>query len=131
MSAAGRKAISEAAKKRWAAFHAAKTAPVAAKKATAKRAAAKKAPVKTAKKTAREEVEEEGGEGSGSGGNGDCLIGRWTRAISEDFPLLLDGAEGIVPFTIPTVSSWFLLGASGTGKTIQLFEPGLDVFLRI
>ena len=39
MNAAGRKAISEATKKRWAAFHAAKTAPVAAKKATAKRAA--------------------------------------------------------------------------------------------
>jgi hypothetical protein len=52
MSAAGRKAISEATKKRWAAFHAAKTAPVAAKKATAKRAAAKEAPVKTARKPA-------------------------------------------------------------------------------
>ena len=52
ISAAGRKAISEATKKRWAAFHAAKTATVAAKKAAAKRAAAKKAPVKTAKKPA-------------------------------------------------------------------------------
>src|ERR1039458_9711756 len=57
LSAAGRKAIVAATKKRWATFHAAKAKPVVAKKATVKKApvkAAKKAPVKKAavKKTA-------------------------------------------------------------------------------
>ena len=57
MSAAGRNAISEATKKRWAAFHAAKEAPkpAAAKKVARKKAAkkaVKSAPVKLAKKTA-------------------------------------------------------------------------------
>jgi len=57
MSAAGRKAISEATKKRWAAFHAAKEAPkpAVAKKAAPKKAAkkaVKRAPMKLAKKTA-------------------------------------------------------------------------------
>ena len=50
LSAAGRKAIVAATKKRWATFHAAKAKPVVAKKATAKKAAVKKAPVKAAKK---------------------------------------------------------------------------------
>jgi hypothetical protein len=49
MSAAGKKAISEATKKRWAAFHAAKAKPVVAKKAAVKRAAVKTAPAKAAK----------------------------------------------------------------------------------
>jgi len=57
MSAAGRKAISEATKKRWAAFHAAKEAPkpAVAKKVARKKAAkkaVKSAPVKLVKKTA-------------------------------------------------------------------------------
>jgi hypothetical protein len=52
LSEAGRKAISEATKKRWAAVHAAKAAPVVAKKGPAKKASAKKAPVKAAKKAA-------------------------------------------------------------------------------
>jgi hypothetical protein len=50
LSAAGRKAIVAATKKRWATFHAAKAKPVVAKKATAKKAVVKKAPVKAAKK---------------------------------------------------------------------------------
>ncbi len=47
MSAAGRKAISDATKKRWAAFHAAKAAPEApASKRAARKAAKKKVAVK-------------------------------------------------------------------------------------
>ena len=60
LSAAGRKAISDATKKRWAAKRAAakaapvKAAPAIAKKATAKKAVAKKAaPMKTAKPPTR------------------------------------------------------------------------------
>ena len=56
LSAAGKRAIVEATKKRWAAFHAAKAAekPVVAKKGAAKKTAAKKAAVKVAaKETAR------------------------------------------------------------------------------
>jgi hypothetical protein len=51
LSAAGKRAIVEATKKRWAAFHAAKAAekPAVAKKRVAKKTAAKKV---TAKKTA-------------------------------------------------------------------------------
>ncbi len=56
LSAAGRKAIVAATKKRWAAFHAAKQAekpePVVPKKTARKRTAAKKAPAKAAKKSA-------------------------------------------------------------------------------
>jgi hypothetical protein len=59
LSDAGRRAIGEATKKRWAAFHAAKQAekPSVAKKRAAKKTAAKKAAVKApvkvaAKKTA-------------------------------------------------------------------------------
>ena len=53
LSAAGRRAIAAAARKRWAAVKAAKVAepqPSAAKKSAGKKAAAKKAPKKTAAK---------------------------------------------------------------------------------
>ena len=71
MSAAGRKAISEATKKRWAAFHAAKqssehpapkkAARKSAKKTTRKKAAVKKAVTKkvAVKKTAKVPVQAE------------------------------------------------------------------------
>src|SRR5664279_1862072 len=48
LSKAGRKAISEATKKRWAAFHAAKTAPVVIKKTAVKKVAVKKVAKKAA-----------------------------------------------------------------------------------
>jgi hypothetical protein len=50
MSAAGRKAVGDATRARWAAKRAAEQAP--AKKTTSKKSAAKKAPAKTAKKVA-------------------------------------------------------------------------------
>jgi hypothetical protein len=58
LSAAGRKAISDATKNRWKAFRAAaKAAPAVAKKTAVKKTAAKKSPTKAAKKTAPAAVE--------------------------------------------------------------------------
>ena len=72
LSAAGRRAISEATKKRWAAKRAAakKLAPAVAKKTAVKKVAAKKAtPVKAAKARPRS-CESPGEEGSREGGEG-------------------------------------------------------------
>ena len=68
MSAAGRKAISEATKRRWAAFHAAKEVPkpAVAKKAALKNAAktaVKQAPMKLAKKTAAKKPQKKAARG--------------------------------------------------------------------